>query len=365
MNLIYKNISEQYKRTLFVALEVALLFICSNILLNDLVPFMQRNISFRQLGLENIICFTGDSLDISDYNFELVTMLGQNLVGQPAESSTISDISIKPVSYEYLENIKYKTYKRTADYKGIENPAFITKYLASIFHINQTYTLYNHANQPIRFTVVAILNSNNLFLPPTDDNPSSLLRNNSQTILLVPNVDTQQYFKESNIFTMLAETEQSKEAAISELKAMDSVSFVLSGTDAKKYSDDLSLEVMGLPIIVFIMVLVLSYAGFSSHILLSIQERERLYAVYYLCGATWRKCLLIQAVTDGFTFLVPIIISLILIVIGHFCSVISKFNIYSITISLFIIVIIFIASSLSGFFHILRKSSADIIGRES
>ena len=66
-----------------------------------------------------------------------------------------------------------------------------------------------------------------------------------------------------------------------------------------------------IPIILTVAVVFMCIAGFASCNVLSLVQKEKQFAVFFLTGSTRQKCILIQLAKDIITVAIPMIISFI------------------------------------------------------
>jgi hypothetical protein len=112
-----------------------------------------------------------------------------------------------------------------------------------------------------------------------------------------------------------------------------------------------------------VLVLVISIAGLGGNNMLSILTNEKKFAVYYMCGATWTKCIMMILIKDLLILAIPCTLSYI------FLEIIARFipkelfstNIVYLFIAIAICLVIFLITSVGSILNIYKKSPVSII----
>lgn len=212
-----------------------------------------------------------------------------------------SDLRIKPVEKEYLRHFGFVS--DTVD--GIQ--AVVPSGLSNQYKVGKTYTILINGIGDIIFTVAKVLVNDLMFLPPSDNTVYSIIGSYPTTIILAMDESALSKFTVSDIYTLQAENAQG--AALS-LSWYDGIITTMSCEDARAYNNSFELSQMGMPIIISITAVVLCLAGMLSNTLLTIIANERINGIYYICGYTWRKCAMVQIVSDFFAVVAAALLAL-------------------------------------------------------
>lgn len=123
----------------------------------------------------------------------------------------------------------------------------------------------------------------------------------------------------------------------------------------------------GTPMIIGIMVLVLGFATFAGYNFMQMLQKEKIYGVYYLCGASWKDCLQIQVLVDFITVGIPLSVTTVFLSFVDYSNPASGSE-YMLTwegfgIMASICLLTFLVTSLEGILRLQKKSPVAIIER--
>jgi len=356
--LILAQLARRMKSNLAVCLEVIVLIIVCNVLLGQLVPFVQGEILYKNLSLSQIVCCTSDAGEA--VVTELASAAGASVLQQNYKSKVISEqnLWLQPVSISYLERIM-PTHTGVSAH-GIQ--AIVPRSLSSQFKQGQSYFLAVYGMEDtVDFTVIHTLDNDMMFIPPAGDT-SEIVSRSPNTILLVVDDSTSGLFELSDIYTLDTGTNDT-DNVVSFLTDSDSVDMAMSAQMAREYSNTFGLHMMGMPIIITATVVFLCLAGMLSNTLLSIISNERLNSIYYICGYTWRKCAAVQALADLLIVLCGTVVSLIILLVLSKTGGTIQFQRFEFTISAGIVLSIFILAEVMGISQIRKYNVAELAER--
>lgn len=342
-----------------VCVEVTILILVSNILLSQLIPFIQTKQLYNEMGLSQILCCTVNSdretvrelAESAD-----ATLLWRNYIRKPPASN--ENLYIQPVEKSYLQRFKL-TSENLLPQGAV---AVIPHSLKSQYEVGQTYTLAIDENiGEVTFKVIASLDSDLMFLPPSGNSALSIIGNHSNTILLALDETDLVHFNASDVYTMEAENVQQ---AADNLSFCENVVTVMSCEAAQNYDNAFELKEMGIPIILAITAIVLCLAGLLSNTLLTIIANERTNGIYYICGYTWKKCALIQVIGDLCMVLLSIVFAIVVLFIlektsGEYIAL-EKLPFI---VSMVIIALIYAVTEALGIQQMKKNNVAEIAGR--
>lgn len=122
-------------------------------------------------------------------------------------------------------------------------------------------------------------------------------------------------------------------------------------------------EVINLTLSLGIIVLIVSIAGLGGNNILSVMQNEKIFGIYYMCGAKWKDCIKIVLLKDIVILIIPFLFSVcilkILRDISNMDFIIS--NITSNLISVGICMVIFFITSVGPLIDLYKKDPISII----
>ena len=308
--LVLAQLARRIKSNFAVCVEVIVLIIVCNVLLGQLIPYVQGELLYKNCSLSQIVCCTSDAGEVTVE--ELASAVEASVLQRNYKSKVVSeeDLWLQPVSTSYVARI----FSENIDVSAGGIPAIVPRSLSSKFKQDQSYSLTVYdMSEPVCFTVVHTLNNDMMFLPPAG-NTVEMVSKSPNTVLLVVDDSTSELFELSDVYTMDVGS-QDVNAVISLLTENGGVEMAMSVKAAREYSNTFDLHMMGMPIIIAVTVVLLCLAGMLSNTLLSVISNERLNSIYYICGYTWKKCAIVQAITDLLIVLCGILISLIVLLL--------------------------------------------------
>ena len=290
-----------------VCVELIILLIVGNILMSQLIPFLQSAQLYSKHGLENILCCTATT------NRENVEQIAEGLGAKILWSNyrgdyTISDerLFIQPVEKEYLR--RFNLISEEDIIKGAV--AVVPASLSSQYLVGETYTVtVSETVGKITFLVGTVMDNDLMFIPPSGDAALSIIGSYPNTILLALDEDDLTRFNSSDVYTLEADA-YDVQRVVDDLSWNEHIITVMSCEKAQDYTNSLELSQMGMPIIISITAIILCLAGMLSNILLTIIANERNNGIYYICGYTWKKIALVQILSDLLAVGISVIISL-------------------------------------------------------
>lgn len=356
IKLVLSNLRRRTVSYVAVCVELVILLIVCNVLLNQLIPFIQSEQLYVEMELSSILCCTtnADSATIERNADEVgATVLWRNYRTQYVSDN--SDLQIKPVESAYLQHFGFND--NTLD--GIQ--AVVPYGLSNLYEKGGKYTIHINGIGEISFVVAKVLENDLMFLPPSGDAVSSIIGNYPTTIILAMDESDLSNFIASDTYTLQA-TDAPK--AVLDLSWCEGVITAMSCEDAKAYNNSLELSQLGMPIIISIAAVVLCLAGMLSNTLLTIIANERSNGIYYICGYTWRKCAMVQIVSDFFAVVISVFIALgIMLLLSEISAGYIAFQKTPFTVSILIVAAIYIVAEVLGVFQVKKHNVAEIVGR--
>lgn len=357
--LIPLHLRRRLANYIAVCVELIILLLVCNILLSQLIPFIQSEQLYKELGLSDILCCTttmdrGSLEKVS--NQADATVLWCNYKGQYTYDETVF---IQPVEMNYF----HRFYQNSADKIGNEPIAVVSESVSSKYSIGETYTVSISENiGEITFTVVGIADNDLMFIPPYGDTTLSIIGDYPHTIILGLNEDDLLRFHASDIYTLAANDGDAPRVA-DDLLWEEQIVTAMSCEDAQSYNDSLEMSQMGMPIVISITAIVLCLAGMLSNTLLTIIANERNNSIYYICGLTWKKCALIQIVCDLFVVILSTALALIGLLISSRITNYINLQPKPFLISFVIAITVYLITEVLGVLQFRKNNVIEIVGR--
>ena len=354
--LILSHFRRRIVNYIAVCVELVILLIVCNVLLNQLIPFIQGEQLYREMELSNILCCTTntDKETMEAIADEVgATVLWRNYRAQYISDD--SDLRIKPVDIEYMQHFGF-----AANSSDVIQ-AVVPSSLSNQYEEGKTYTIHISGIGEITFTVAKVLENDLMFLPPSDNTVSNIIGSYPTTIIMAMDESNLSKFTASDIYTLQAQDAQG--AALS-LSWYDGIITAMSCEDAQTYNNSFELSQMGMPIIISITAVVLCLAGMLSNTLLTIIANERTNGIYYICGYTWRKCAMVQIVSDFLAVVVSILFALgIMLALSLTSSGYIALQKTPFAASVLIVAVIYAVAEMLGILQIKKNNVAEIAGR--
>lgn len=321
--IILSNMKEKKGAYFVLFVELTLLMFLAFWVFQMLIPYLQEEVYYRQNHLDRYVFFSMDeydekALEAVAKQIDQVTMLGESI----AVTGTGSCLPI-PVYEEYFSDFDME-YLEKLDFTKVEgNKVVIPRAMAKNYKIGKTYT-FDNADTNVRFdfTVVGILKNNIFFTPPHRMESVIAVDEQSYSMLMLPDDKTlQQLDGDTGIYLCRLDKGADKTKVMEKIKSIDGI------VEVKDFEDTLVLNTKYLrqnvatPMVLFVTAFLVGLASIWSHILLSAVHFRRKYNICYICGVTWRKCLVIQWISD----LIPILCAMLFAVLAiyKFSSVYS------------------------------------------
>ena len=305
--IVLSNLMKHFKSYLGLFAELTLLLVVTFAVLESLIPMLLKARAYDRLALSDVICVTAytDEEGIAKIADETdLKLLWRNKRQMTVTDSSLSgtsageNISLLAVDETYFERFDYE-FSSCMDEIPEGNRAVVPEGAAGQYETGKTYTVKTEDGETVTFTVYAVLSSDYLFIPPTEDNSQALLSQSGSVFLLCADDETMDLFEDSYVYMVdVPEGVDAAEAA-KELYAYDEVIFALSCKESYEESSLDSLSGLGLPVILAAAAAVLSLTAMLADVLLKTSLNEYKNAIYYLLGFTWRKCMLVQLLSDA------------------------------------------------------------------
>ena len=357
--LIIAHIRRRLANYVAVCVELAILLIVGNVLLNQLIPFIEGNLLYDELGLSKVFCCTinGEREELEALAEEVdATVLWQNYNKQWVESE--EKLFIQPIEKEYLRRFHLLMEEELSE--GCI--AIVPESLSTRYRQGENYTVViDEVLGELTFTVAVTLDNDLMFTPPAGDSAINIIGGYPHTILLAMDEETLARFPASNTYTL--EVVKHAQSVVDEMLWDKLIIKAMSCEDAKAYSNELELSQMGMPIIISVVAIVLCVAGMLSNTLLSIIENERINGIYYSCGYTWKKCALIQIISDLLAVAASAILALMIM---EYLSSSSSYIVWQrepFLISLVLVITIYVLTETLGVFQFKKHNVAEIAER--
>ncbi len=356
--LIVTHLKRRLSNYIAVCVELAILILVSNVLLNQLFPFIQSKQLYKEMELSKILCCTvsSGSESVEELAEEVnATLLWRNYIGQVPASD--ENLYVQPIGKNYLQRFGLISANNIPQ----ESVAIVANSLKSEYEVGNTYTMViDETIGEIAFTVIDSLDNDLMFLPPSGNSALSIIGSYPNTILLALDDDVLAQFNASNVYTMEADDAQQ---VTDNLSFHENVVTVMSCEAAQAYDDAIEIEKMGIPIILSITTIVLCLAGMLSNTLLTIIANERTNGIYYICGYTWKRCAMVQIISDLCVVLLSSVLSLsAMLILSNTSGYISLEKIPFIA-SASIVIVIYAIAEILGIQQMKRNNVAEIAGR--
>jgi len=360
ITLIFTHLKRRAINYIAVCVELIVVVLVCNILLSHLVPFIQGQQLYKSLKLSSILCCTtsaeSDALDIIAREVD-AKILWRNYRGQYALSD--ESLFIQPVEKSYLHR-----FDLVPDEQISAGPiAVVASSLTSRYKSGNTYTVaLQYPIGEITFSVALSTDNDLLFIPPSGDAALSVIGRHPNTVLLALDDDDLAKFDASDVYTLEAKDNDAQR--VTEILSWnEKIIAAMSCEDAQSYSNSLDMSQMGMPIVISLTAVALCLAGMLSNTLLSIIANERNNAIYYICGYTWKKCALVQFISDLLIVFFSVVMAYAVMQILSKTSGNITFQQTSFLLSVAIVAVIFTLAEILGVIQIAKKNVAEIAER--
>lgn len=357
--LIHLHFRRRLANYIAVCVELIVLLLVCNILLSQLIPFIQSEKLYDKLGLSDILCCTTDADEetLEEITNEAgATVLWRNYKGQYTTDETLF---IQPVEKSYFSQF----HLLSEDEMTNGNIAVISESMSLKYSIGETYTVQLSEDiGEISFTVAGIVDNDLMFIPPSGDAALSIIGSYRHTVLLGLNEEDLSQFHASDIYTLSANGDDAKRVT-DDLLWNEQIITAMSCEDAQSYNNSLELSQMGMPIIISITAIVLCLAGMLSNTLLTIIANERNNGIYYICGLTWKRCAVIQIICDLFVVILSTVLTLLGLLIFSKISDYIALQRTPFLLSVVIAAIIYLIAEILGILQFKQTNVAEIVER--
>lgn len=360
ITLIFAHLKRRSINYIAVCIELIVVVLVCNILLSHLVPFIQGQQLYKSLKLSSILCCTtseeSDAIDIIAREVD-ARILWRNYRGQYALSD--ENLFVQPVEKSYL-----RRFALVPDEQISDGPiAVVASSLTSKYKPGNSYTVV--LQEPIgeiTFSVVLSTDTDLMFIPPSGDAALSVIGRHPHTVLLALDDNDLAKFDASDVYTLEAEDNDAQR--VTEILSWnEKIITAMSCEDAQSHSNSLDMNQMGMPIVISLTAVSLCLAGMLSNTLLSIIANERNNAIYYICGYTWKKCALVQFISDLLIVFFSILMAYAVMQILSKMSGNITFQKTSFILSVAIVAVIFTFAEILGIVQITKRNVAEIAER--
>jgi hypothetical protein len=345
-----------------VIVEMIIALVTFNIAFSGLYDLWVKDNIYDQMELSKTVAFTLNDYDnignSKTYN-ELKNNNKFTLLGETQTGINTKSRYIVPLSEDFINNIKKPKIKGEW-FKTIDNQtlsAVISNSLTDKYKIGNTYK-FEINNTTFSVYISGALKSDYMFIPPSG--ASDIIQKNNNFIL-VDNTNSliKNDNKKSSIVT--AYINGNIDDGINYLESNLNIKNVISVSSAKLNDEQIQLKENAIPIILTIAVIFMCIAGFASCNVLSIVHKEKQFAIFFLTGATHKKCIIIQLLEDIITIIIPICLAFIILNLLKMNGIENAFCDVGIVISILICMIIFFITSFSGLLRLSKKEPIEII----
>lgn len=336
---------------LLVVFEMIIALGIFNIAFSGVYDLWLKDSLYDQMNLSKAVAFTVDSDDIyyklkTDNHFIL---LGQSIDGVITEKEHISFLS-----EDFINNIEQPDIvgEWFAENDNKVLPAVVSNSMSHKYKVGNTYKI-NAGGEKIHIYISGALKSDYMFLPPKGE--SDIIQQDKKLIMIKQNI-----VPNNRKHILTAYIKGNVDDAVNRLNKLG-VQNIISVSSAKENDSQIQLQQNCVPILLTVAVVFMCIAGFASYNVLSIVQKEKQFAVFFLTGATKRDCVIVQLIEDIITIIVPMIISFLVLFILKFQGLESAFCNVGIVISVVLCVIIFFATSLGGILKLTKREPIEII----
>ena len=285
---MWASLMDHPRHALKLMIQMALVLVSCNILTVRLLPTLQTAYWAQRMGVSNLMwtdtpaaeplesfLACGQVLQ-SDSCYDPV--LDQSVLCQPISQETLDSLSLPFVSQ--LPATPQKT------------QAYISSSLAQQYPLGSQLELelWGVSAQTLEVTVAGVLEGDWMPVLPFAMGMITPVERQPTSMLLVCTPESASWFQPTGIYLYL-----SQEGGDAALNTTGTVFTAQASLDEYLLSSRLAMR---RSILMCGAILLLCIIGFSVQIYLSIHRQLRTYALYYLCGANWRSCMLIQAGSD-------------------------------------------------------------------
>lgn len=355
--LALSQIAETKCMFILVIAEMIIALVTFNIAFSGVYDLWVKDAVYNHMNLSKAVAFT-----LTDYNgdtSETYERLKKDnrftLLGETQTAFTDSQTYVVPLSNDYIDNINQPDIKGEWFSKTEENilSAVISHSLTDKYKIGSIYKITINGKESDIY-ISGALNSDYMFLPP--NGAGDIITKNSNLILVDSN---ESITSKSAVITAYINCDIDE--GINILNSYNEIRDVVSVSSAKANDAQVQLRENSIPIILTIVVILMCIAGFTSYNVLSLIRKEKQFAVFFLTGATRKKCVIIKLIEDIITISLPMIISLSFLFLLKSYGLENAFCNPGIIISIILCILIFFITSFSGLLRLSNKEPIEII----
>lgn len=368
------HITDNWTDIVVIMLQIVITVVVFNMFWGDFQQLLVCNDIYKSLGLDNVACISvkesGDEIFGLIDEAKEMTLLGENYNPYIFTSDLDADgITVQPISLEYVDKLGGNQIKGVWQVDNAPNgtmSAVVSKKLAKKYRLGNTYALHNTMNDvDIKVYISGVMKDNYTFVPPAYGTSNSIISDISRDIFICCDEQTaENVFGDdvhSSSYTIAAENRASLETFAC---SIDMQGYMYADVrSAKEYDDYFILLDMGIPMAITVIMLILCIANFASYSMLSAIKREKEFAVYFICGSTWRECLILQLLEDIFVTVVPFVISMFVCGILSVNRASAAMTLQGMLLSAVLCVVVMLASSSAALLRIRKNSPVETIRR--
>lgn len=359
---------------MIVMLQIIATVVVFNLFWGDFEKFMTRNHMYEDLNLDKVACITVSDSDDSIF-LQIKQEDGIFLLGKSYNAfdyfSYVNDesVSIQPITEQYAEHFACIIAK--GSWYSLDIPpdtvsVVVPKSMSNKYKLGEIYELYNYTeSKRLNVCVTGVMSGDSVFIPPNNRDDNVLISDMSSRMLVCCSDDIIHLLfgddADTPVYTIAAQDQKSLDAFV---KNVDLEKYhYMSVSSAKQDDDFILLYDMGIPLSITLIMFILCIANFSSYSVLSSIKREKEFAIYYLCGSTWRECLTMQLLEDLTIVSCPFALSVII------CSILSLnrqdtiMTAQGMFLSLLLCLVIMFVSSFVALMRIKKSLPIEIIRR--
>ena len=360
--LVLSQITDEKGMFILIIFEMIIAIVTFNIAFSGLYDLWLKDAIYNQMNLSQAVAFTLTDYDENNISktYEKLkkdskfTVLGETQIGLNS-----SEAYIVPLSEDFIKNIKQPNIKGEW-FKKVDRETLsvvVSDSMTDKYEIGNTYSIIINKNK-FNIYISGALDNDYMFLPPSG--ASDIIQKN-ENLILVDNSDSIISKDVSKNVVVTAYINCDIDDGVNILNNYDKINDVVSVSSAKANDAQIKLQENSIPIILTVAVVFMCIAGFASCNVLSLVQKEKQFAVFFLTGSTRQKCILIQLTKDIITVAIPMIISFILLFIFKSYGLEKAFCGVGLMISAIICVVIFFVTSFSGLLKLSKKEPIEII----
>lgn len=339
---------------------------------------------YKELELDKIMMVNGDQQaedilkEFCEQKTNETIYLGQVLTGlERLDSVGNGTGQVIPISKDLFNCIKYSFYEGSKDILQQywnENVMYVPYSMRAEYQVGNYYTLdvRGEDSEVYRIEVVVggILSSDRMYCPGqginiVENSPNkTMIYFGKNKEVIREGANNSSFYDEvgRNYYLYTNNTEQ-RLRVINQLEQNESINYVVLLEDNNSMGNQWKSSKLGIPWIMSFTLIFMCSASFASYTMLSVVQREKNYAIYYMCGATWDKCLTIKLFEDLIMIVVPGVISWVVMCCMNLSSSMVLFSGVGQLISIMLAVFIILGSSSVSFIIMKKKSPISLIRR--